>query len=122
MTPVMRIESRRLSNDCAIWALATYLGIAYERVFSTVDRLGMNPEKGLTTEQIRRVARTLKRPLVRKRDHDLSEDYGILITTGHAAVTRNGLLFDTDASVWEIDTWFAHYPKEKIDGLFVAKE
>ena len=109
--PIMRVEPRRQSNDCAVWALNTYLGIPYDEVWQTVLKLDRSKGKnGLHTRTIRRVAEALGRPLQRLPPSKITEDsYGVLVIsekdTGHAVVVRNGLVFDTDSTVWDLPSW-----------------
>jgi hypothetical protein len=111
--PIMRIEPRRQSNDCAVWALATYLDVPYDAVWQVVVRLDRSRGRnGLHTRTIRRVADALKRPLRRLPPSKVTEDsYGVLIisdrTDGHAIVIRNGLAFDTDSTVWDLPSWLS---------------
>jgi hypothetical protein len=111
--PVNRIESRRQSADCATWALGTYLGIPYETVHLKVLELDRSKGKrGLHIATIRRVAAALLRPLVKRPASRVTdESYGILSvydkTEGHVVVLRNGLVFDTDATVHDLDAWLA---------------
>lgn len=109
--PIMRIESRRQSNDCAAWALATYLGLPYEDVWAHVVKLDRSKGRnGLHTKTILRIADALGRPLVKVRPAQINEDsYGVITVShpkhGHAAVVRNGLVFDTDSTVWDLPSW-----------------
>lgn len=107
----MRVESRRQSNDCATWALATYLGVAYEDVWAQVLKLDRSKGRnGLHTKTILRIAEALGRPLSKVGPGAINEDsYGVITVTHpqncHAAVVRNGLVFDTDATVWDLPSW-----------------
>jgi len=109
--PIMRVESRRQSNDCATWALATYLGVPYEDVWTQVLRRDRSKGKnGLHTATTIRIAKALGRPLIKVRPGQITDDsYGVLMVThpqnNHAAVIRNGLVFDTDATVWDLPSW-----------------
>lgn len=104
--PVNRIESRRQSHDCAMWSLSVYLGMPYERVCEKVAALYRDRgESGLTKAQMQKTAQALGVALVGKRKPDLAEDYGMLIVEDHVVVLRNGLVFDTDATVWDVDDW-----------------
>lgn len=109
--PIMRVESRRQSNDCATWALATYLGVPYEDVWAQVLRLDRSKGRnGLHTATMLRIAKALGRPLARVRPLKITDDsYGVITVThpdnAHAAVVRNGLVFDTDATVWDLPSW-----------------
>lgn len=109
--PIMRIEARRQSNDCAAWALATYLGVPYEAVWGHVVKLDRSKGRyGLHTKTILRIAEALGRPLLKVGPSGINEDsYGVLMVShpknGHAAVVRNGLVFDTDSTVWDLPSW-----------------
>lgn len=118
---VNRIESRRRSNDCAIWCLSVYLGIPYERVYAAVaQRIKTRGDDGLTTAQIKRVAQVLGVRLRVQGNPDLSDDYGILLLDDHVVVLRNGLVFDTDATVWDVDVWLKHHGYTCLGLLVVA--
>lgn len=121
--PVNRIESRRQSSDCGVWALATYLGIPYEQVFSKTVRLDKRKgEDGLTVATMQRIAKSLGHPLdFRRRVEDLHDEYGIMLVEDHVVVLRNGLVFDTDATVWDVDSWL-HVKEYTCCGVLAAKE
>jgi hypothetical protein len=125
--PIMRVEARRQSNDCAVWALSTYLGIPYDEVWQTVVKLDRSKGKnGLHTATIRRISKALGRPLQRFSALRVSDDsYGVLIVTddendGHAVVVRNGLVFDTDTTVWDLPAWL-ECRKARIDDLLTEE-
>jgi hypothetical protein len=120
---VNRVESRRKSNDCAIWALSIYLGIAYENVYEkTVKLEGPRVlEGGLYTPAIQRVAKALGHRLTLRKRPDLSEEYGLLLVSDHVVMLRNGLVLDTDATVWDVDAWLHHH-KYSVYGLLVDQE
>lgn len=110
--PIMRIEPRVQSNDCAIWALKTYLGLDYSEVWRVVQKLDRSKgRRGLHTKTILRVADALGRPLKRLPPTKVTdESYGVLVVTdgdgdGHAIVVRNGLAFDTDSTNWDLPSW-----------------
>ena len=109
--PIMRVETRRQSNDCAVWALATYLGLPYADVWAKVLKLDRSKGRnGLHVKTIMRISEALGRPLRKVNAARINEDsYGVLTVqhpeNGHAAVVRNGLVFDTDATVWDLPTW-----------------
>jgi hypothetical protein len=112
--PVMRIEPRRQSDDCATWALATYTGVPYDKVWQTVQKVDRSKGKnGLHTRTIQRVGAALGKTLRLIRKPDIQDSYGMLEVenkkTGHIVVLRNGLIFDTDNTNWEVDAWLMHY-------------
>lgn len=120
---VNRIESRRQSDDCGVWALATYLGVPYEQVFAKVVKLDRSKGKnGLTTPSMQRIAKALGHPLeLKKRSEDLHDEYALLLVEDHVVVLRSGLVFDTDATVWDVDSWL-HAKNYTCCGLLVARE
>jgi hypothetical protein len=121
--PINRIESRRQSDDCGVWALAVYLGIPYEVVFEKVVKIDrFKGKRGLTTPAIQRIAKALGHPLELRRRPDLSDEYGMLLVEDHVVVLRNGLVFDTDATVWDVDAWFHHHKGYSCCGLLVAAD
>ena len=98
---VMEFVAGYEDTDCAIIALAMYLGIPYPDVLrATTKVVGDAGRQGLLVKEIRRVAKRLGTPLVYRRRVDLDEDYGILSLPGHVVVLRNGLVFD-GAFVWD---------------------
>lgn len=109
--PIMRIEPRRQSNDCAIWALATYLGKTYDEVCQVAAKADRSKAKnGLHTATIIRVAKRLGHRLIKLPPTKITEDsYGVITVThpenNHAAVLRNGLVFDVDMTVWDLPAW-----------------
>lgn len=109
--PIMRFEPRRQSNDCAVWSLSTYLGIPYDEVWQTVQKIDRSKGKnGLHTKTMQRVAKALGHPLRRVTPLQINEDsYGVLNVihpdNAHAAVLRNGLVFDVDMTGWDLPTW-----------------
>jgi hypothetical protein len=124
-TAVMYSVKGREQSDCAIASLAMYLGYSYEdvlRVAANVDR-PHRAKHGLFTDQIRVIAKELGTPLRYSRTIDWEEDYGILLLDEHAAVLRNGLIFDPDGLIWEFDDYLEHYKNEdwvKVDGILKA--
>lgn len=113
------------ANDCATWAIATYLGHTYQKVADVVRREDRSKGKGgLFPRTMQRVCDRLgcKVRLVRTPNED---DYGILIVedatdpAGHAVVQRNGLVLDVDGTVWERDLWLKEY-RYVVVGLLMA--
>lgn len=101
-------------NDCAILALAAYLGIPYTDVIRIASRLTEDGGKsGLTLRVIRRISDLCGTPLTIRSAFDPDADYGILFVTwrghgeGHAALLREGHVADRNA-LWDWDDWHAH--------------
>ncbi len=112
--PVMRWESSRQTFDCAVWSLSIYLGIPYDQVWQKVIQLDRSrAAKGLYSATIIRIGNELGHPLRKTKRVD-DDSYGIIIVDqkkgdSHAAVLRNGLVFDTDQTVWEMASWLLHF-------------
>lgn len=94
-------------NDCAICALACYLGREYTDVMraATLVEKRHRGKQGLWTRTIIRVAAELGVTL-RKRKLDPEEGYGLLLAPDHAAMLRAGLVVDRD-QLWPLDAWLA---------------
>ena len=120
MKPVTDLVLSREPNDCAIVALCNYLGVTYNdclRAVCVVDTRCQGRE-GLTVEQQKKVALELGYTLRFRSKVNLRKDYGILILSDHAALIRNGLLFEKDASVYEVDYYIkTHYTHEQVAGI-----
>lgn len=110
--------------DCAIVALAMYLGVSYEDVLREVALVDHRNKgrTGLWTRQIKQVAKRLGFDLRIKRTVDLDEDYGILLFSDHVAVLRNGLLLDNSGEVWDIHDYIAAQESVYIEGILVLPE
>ena len=105
---VNKIQPGYEPNDCAICALACYLGEEYTlvlRAVTLVDRRAMGQD-GLWRKTMIRVAARMGHRLVKRRV-DPDEGYGIICGPCHAAVLRDGLVIDRD-TVWPIDAWLAN--------------
>ncbi len=121
----IRIQPGNVDHDCAIVALSWYLGVPYadvlrEAVFEDTDKA----KRGLSTLAMMRTAHKLGCTLKRRKRVDLHEDYGILVFANHAAGIRNGLLFEPDCVVWDIDVYLANphgLVKKDIECLLTAE-
>lgn len=118
---VIRVERSREPNDCAIVALAAYLGQSYEDVLRvTSDVHPTRGKNGLFKTHMIEIARRLGTTLRVKRTFDRHEDCGILVTPTHAAVLFNGVVLDTQFgdlqgfqnTLWEVDGWIDHRRQE----------
>ncbi len=108
---VLRIETSTLEDDCAVLALARYLGLPYLEVLQAACLLTQQPLNGLTTRQMKAVAQTLGTPLKVTRTFDPDDTYGIVLLEDHCAVLRNGLVFEYDATVWDWDIWLPRHQR-----------
>ena len=105
---VTHIQLQREAADCGIAALSMLLGVSYEdvlRATTLTDR--SHGRKGLWTRTLQRIAKRLGYTLLVRRTFDLEQDYGLLRLPDHAAILRNGLVIDTDATVWDADEYLA---------------
>ena len=118
--PIIRPEE---GADCAILALAFYLGEPYDDVLRVVARVDPDAGKeGLTTRQIKKVAAVMGHPLRTKKSVNFDDDYGIVLWRDHANVIRNGLLFESNGTVWDPTDYFMAFPKAKAVSILIAKE
>lgn len=134
MPPIVQIQVQRAGGDCAIVSLSMYLGRNYEDVLAAaVSQTGRRAHRsGLFTRDMKGVAKRLGSALVLRRVFDLETACGILAlrkatTVGehseeeHAVLLRAGLIFDTDGTVWELDTFLQHY-KYRVLSLLTRKD
>lgn len=106
---VVRVVTQREANDCGLVALAMYLGASYEdvlRIAAVSD--STQARSGLWGRTMVTIAQRLGHKLKRRKRIDLESDYGILRLPDHCAVLRNGLVIDTDGSIWEAETYLSH--------------
>jgi ABC-type bacteriocin/lantibiotic exporter with double-glycine peptidase domain len=115
MTPVLRVLTQREDSDCAIVALAMYLGHSYEDVLRAVTRIDRHAGKrGLWTTAMQRAGTKLGVTLRRRQAVDWDEDYGILLLPNHATVLRNGLVID-NGLVWDVEDFLRDRSVETFD-------
>jgi hypothetical protein len=118
--PIIRPEE---GADCALIALAFYLGEPYDDVLRVVSHVDMDMGKeGLTTRQIKKVAEVMGHPLRLKRTVNFDDDYGIVLWKDHATVIRNGLLFESNGTVWEPSDYFLAFPTATAVSILIARE
>lgn len=101
-------------NDCAILAIANYLGLDYTDVIRTAARVIADGGKtGLTVRAIRMIAKLFGAALTIRSAFDPDETYGIVVLCwrghgeAHAAVLREGWVQDRN-KVYEWDDWLEH--------------
>lgn len=63
---------------------------------------------GLWGRTIKRIAQRHGHKLKTQRAIDWEQDYGLLRLPDHAVILRNGLVIDTDATIWEADAFLAN--------------
>jgi len=107
--PIMRVITQREDCDCAIVALAMYLGETYEnilRLVTVTDR--QQGRAGLWRKTMMRIAKRLGHSLTARTRIDWAEDYGILRLPAHAVILRNGLIIDGDGTIWDADLYLGN--------------
>ncbi len=121
-TPFLQIVPQRHSSDCAVACLAMLLGVSYEAALLAM-RKPQAMTCGVKVRDILAAARRLKRPLRFRRKFDLETDTGIVglraakWPSEHVAILKEGLIVDTDATIWETDCFLAAYDAKAISLL-----
>lgn len=114
MPPVVRYQVSRGNSDCALVALSIYLQVDYEDVLGAavkVTRSEIPHKRGLYTNEIKRIAVKLGHRLLLRRSFEVDDDEGIFgflhreLNEGHVAFGKRGLVWGTDGTVWEIETY-----------------
>lgn len=120
-TSIIRIVPSREPSDCAIVALAHYLGQSYEDVLRvTSDVHPTRGKNGLFKTHMIEIAARLGFALRVKRRFDYHDDNGILVTPTHAAVLFHGVVLDTQFgdlqgfqnTLWDVEAWVTHRQEE----------
>lgn len=93
----------------------------------TLLNFGDEMRTGTTFKQARQAAKLMGRVLQSKRKFDLEADTGILRLSGmknragdHVVVLREGLVIDTDATIWDVDVYLAAHGAT-VESLWVVK-
>jgi hypothetical protein len=111
--PLFTVVQSRTGDDCAIVALATYLGYTYEDVLAVAAVVALDPHRdGLYIPQIRKCASIMGTPLSRRRKWSYEADNGVLSLSGvheHVAVLYKGLVFDSNGDVWSPKPYLRRY-------------
>jgi len=108
--PYLSVIPQRSTNDCCVVCVAMLLGVTYE---AALLAFGAEPLQGSRTREVRAAGKRLGVTLRWSRKFDLETDTGMLAMRSdkwhmdHVAVLREGLIIDTDASIWEVDTYLA---------------
>ncbi len=111
--PLVSMIPQRHIADCGPTCLAMFLGVTYEDALLALG--GEIPDvhrRGVWFPELQRAAARLGATTKIKRRPDLEFDEGILnicFRNGnqHVVVLREGLLFDTDLTIWKIDDYCA---------------
>lgn len=134
MLPMVGLVLQRGVADCGIAALAMYLGLSYEDVFAAVvTKAKPKPHQGgMTCRQVQSAACRFGVRLLLRRSWDLETSCGLLTVdkiepkpdefSQHLVLLRFGLIFDTDATVWEPETYFAQHRFKPVSLLAEAHD
>ena len=121
-TPFLNVIIQRHNNDCSVACLAMLLGLSYEQVMVAFKHNVVR--HGSTIRQLQGACRTLGRKLVwSRRLGDLETDTGVLCVRSskwphdHLVVLKEGMIIDTDATVWEQDVFLAAYEAKPVSIL-----
>ncbi len=121
-TPFLQVVPQRHKTDCSVACLAMLLGVSYEEAL-----LALHVPKvvthGVMVRHVTAAARRLGQPLKFRRRFDLESDTGILGVRSekwpleHLVVLKDGLIVDTDATIWEADVFLSAYSAKAISLL-----
>lgn len=118
----MQVVLQRHRMDCSVACLAMLFGLPYEDVLVAFAHHVI--KQGATIRQTQAAAKFLQRKLVWSRKlGDLETDTGVLVVSSaqwrhdHMVVLKDGLIIDTDATIWDQDVFFAVYEATPISIL-----
>lgn len=125
--PILRVVVQRHAMDCGVACLAMICGVSYENALVAIAQDQPNVcIVGVWCTELRRAAKRLGFKLKAKRRVDLAEDTGILNLSSskwrsdHVVVLREGLIVETDGTLWEPDVFLRHY-EAKVGTILVAE-
>ncbi len=124
--PLVSMCPQRHMADCGVATLAMFLDVTYEDALLALG--GEIPNvirRGVWFPELQRAAARLGVTTKFKRRPDLELDEGILNIkhrdgSQHVVVLREGVLFDTDLTVWRIDDYCA--AKRATTGALMIRE
>lgn len=123
-------------NCCALVAIANYSGLSYLDVVREFTRLYPShdlPKLGCYRRQVLRLLRSLgfeiKRCLVKKGatlepylDAPVALGWFDGKKAAHLALLRNGLVFETDLTVWPLETYLSQDRSGRLEEVLLPKE
>ena len=122
-----QVVPQRHSFDCAVACLAMLLNKDYETTLLAFNSLAPLVH-GVRVGDVKRAAAALGARLKFSRKWDLEEDTGILAVrsvtrwkTDHMVVLKEGLIIDTDATVWEAAIYLQAY-EAKVLSILTKEE
>lgn len=117
--PILRVVTQRHSHDCGVAVLAMLFGVTYEDALIALSwEIPTVLTSGVYTKHLKQAAKNLGSTLKVRRRFEMDEGTGILCVssqkwkTDHLVLLKDGLLFDTDGTVWDVDVYMkAHHAK-----------
>lgn len=112
--------------DCAVACLAMLLGLEYEEVLMAFRHNVI--ANGATLRQMSDAAARLGKKLEQRKVFDLETDTGIVDVraegwrSDHLVVLKDGMIVDTDATVWEADVFLQAYNAKVLRLLYVRED
>jgi hypothetical protein len=115
MNPYLTVCIQRHKRDCAVACLSMLLGKPYEIVLLAFRHNVI--EEGASIKQMQGAVRRLGHKLLwQQRLIDYAEDTGVVVISSprwgkydHLVVVKEGLIVDTDATIWEPDVFMSAY-------------
>ncbi len=126
LQPLINLIPQRHIADCGVTCLAMFLGVTYEDALLAFDDGSRVIRSGVWFPDLRRAAAKLGIPTRVKRAPDIELDEGILKVEfrrgeTHVVVLREGILFDTDFSVWRPEDYCAA-KRAKLGALLIRED
>lgn len=121
-TQFLRVEPQRHDMDCAVACLAMLLGVSYE-----LSLLAFRKHEHIFMRDVKTAAKRLGTTLLLRRKFDLETDTGILGLRSpkwhceHLAVLKEGIVIDTDATIWDVDVFLVAYEAQALSLLVVQE-
>ncbi len=123
-TPYLQVIPQRGSMDCAVACLAMLLGVGYEASLVAFKKTTFT--RGAFYGDIQSAALALGFSLTLRKKFNLEEDTGLLGVRSkkwkndHLVLLKEGLIVDTDATLWEVDVFLAAYEAKALSLLVVG--
>lgn len=125
--PYLQVCIQRHPMDCAVATMAMLLNKSYEEVLVAFSHNVI--AQGASIRQIQLAGRKLGcRLRWRRGPIDMETDTGMLVVSGlkwradHLVILKEGLIIDTDATIWEPDVFMAAYEARPLSVLTTEGE
>lgn len=110
--PILRVVTQRHDGDCSVAVLGTYLGVSYEEALIALAHCQPAVlSVGVDCRHIVAASKMLGVRLVRRKTFDMDSDEGIAwvvsddMESDHVVVMKQGLVIDTDGTIWEAEDY-----------------